>query len=59
MSIYTITKELKTLSTLAFLQLFLDELSARIVQDKAELIHLERTVQVLQESCEVISEEKQ
>ena len=53
MSLYTITKELKNLSTSEFLQLFLDELSVRVVQDKAELEILEPLAEKLQKAMEV------
>ena len=52
MSKYTIVRDLPSLTTTELIQIFMDEISTRIVQDKAELSILEPLVEELQKTME-------
>lgn len=52
MSRYTIVRDLHSLTTTELIQIFMDEISARIVNDKAELSMLEPLAEELQKCME-------
>lgn len=53
MSKYTIVRDLPDLTTAELIQVFVDEIATRIVQDKAELSMLEPLAEKLQKAMEV------